>query len=281
MPRYDYTLVNVFAETRFGGNPLAVFTDARGLSDTDMQNIARQMNLSECAFVFPADTPEAAARLRIFTPAYELPFAGHPTLGAAYVLQQQQSLPENFALQTVAKTVAVHGANSVMAFRLSGYTSQAAQLTPAQLAALSGIDAAQLDSQAYWVNAGTTQLLLQAHSREALANARISLPDLQAAAAEAGTHAALYLWCEQGDTVYVRLFIDFNGTIVEDSGTGSACANLGAWLLSQGRTPLRRTLHQGDHMRRPNRLYLRIDEQQNIEVGGRVIEIGRGYLDLP
>ena len=82
---YPYRIVNVFAESRFGGNPLAVFTDAAGLSDADMQLIARQFNLSETVFIHPGDDA-ALASLRIFTPSFELPFAGHPTIGSAAVL---------------------------------------------------------------------------------------------------------------------------------------------------------------------------------------------------
>src|SRR5437016_5512791 len=82
----DFVQVDVFTDRVFGGNPLAVFLDGRGLSDDEMQAIAREMNLSETTFVLPATRPDCAARVRIFTPAAELPFAGHPTVGTAWVL---------------------------------------------------------------------------------------------------------------------------------------------------------------------------------------------------
>src|SRR5437879_4766493 len=82
----DFVEVDVFTDRVFGGNPLAVFLDGRGLSDDEMQAIAREMNLSETTFVLPATRPDCAARVRIFTPAAELPFAGHPTVGTAWVL---------------------------------------------------------------------------------------------------------------------------------------------------------------------------------------------------
>jgi predicted PhzF superfamily epimerase YddE/YHI9 len=83
-----YHLVNVFAETRFGGNPLAVFEDGSGLTDAEMQAIAAQMNLSETVFLFPPRLPGCDAHVRIFTPGYELPFAGHPTLGSAAMVRR-------------------------------------------------------------------------------------------------------------------------------------------------------------------------------------------------
>src|SRR3954468_24677167 len=86
MRRFSYVLCDVFTDVPLAGNQLAVFTDARDLTDGDMQALAREMNLSETVFVLPANAPDADARIRIFTPASELPFAGHPTLGAAFVL---------------------------------------------------------------------------------------------------------------------------------------------------------------------------------------------------
>jgi trans-2,3-dihydro-3-hydroxyanthranilate isomerase len=85
MARYQFRIVNVFAETTFGGNPLCVFEDARGMSDATMQSLARQFNLSETTFLLPSE--RADAQVRIFTPGYEMRFAGHPTLGSAHVLR--------------------------------------------------------------------------------------------------------------------------------------------------------------------------------------------------
>src|SRR3954453_3218581 len=94
MPRvYPFVQVDVFTDRLFGGNQLAVFLDPQGLSDDEMQAIAREMNLAETTFVFPPTTPDAAARVRIFTPGTELPFAGHPTVGTGWVLANQGKLP--------------------------------------------------------------------------------------------------------------------------------------------------------------------------------------------
>src|SRR5215813_3964080 len=89
MPTYAFVTVDVFTDRRFGGNPLAVFPDASGLSDSDMQSLAAEFNLSETTFVLPAQDPSNTARVRIFNRTSEMPFAGHPNVGTGYVLAQQ------------------------------------------------------------------------------------------------------------------------------------------------------------------------------------------------
>ncbi len=109
MPTYEFVTVDVFTEQRFGGNPLAVFPDARGLHDADMQAIAAEFNLSETTFVLPPDNPQHHARVRIFTPQAELPFAGHPNVGTGYVLaQRDDNPPEHYVFEEPAGLVRVH-----------------------------------------------------------------------------------------------------------------------------------------------------------------------------
>ena len=93
MASFEYVTVNVFTGSRFGGNPLAVLPDARGLTDEQMQAIARDFNLSETTFVLPPDNPQNHARVRIFTPAHEMPFAGHPNVGTGFVLARAMENP--------------------------------------------------------------------------------------------------------------------------------------------------------------------------------------------
>lgn len=279
MHEYEFVLVNVFAETHFGGNPLAVFPQAEGLDDETMQQIARQFNLSETAFAFPSES--AAADLRIFTPAHELPLAGHPILGSASVLQQQQGLPENFVLNTRAKPVYLSGSNNTMTLKISGYTCRPSSASRVELAEAAGICEAEIAEHAYWLDSGSPQLLLQVYTAAALENARIDYAKLNAVCRADSGRTMIYLWHEQGDTVQARMFYAQNGTILEDSGTGSACANLGAYYLFRGTFPRKRSVRQGDQTGRPNRLSLRVDEAENIYVGGCVVEVGRGMFKLP
>ncbi len=109
MPTIQYRLLNVFAETSFGGNPLAVIEGGSALTDVEMQQIARQFNLSETTFLLPSD--RAAARIRIFTPSYEMPFAGHPTLGSAQVVSDLFNTGSQFKLETQAGLIPVWADN--------------------------------------------------------------------------------------------------------------------------------------------------------------------------
>ena len=109
MPAYDFVTVDVFTDQRFGGNPLAVFPEARGLTDEQMQALAMEFNLSETTFVLPPDNPQHHAKVRIFTPRAELPFAGHPNVGTGYVLaQRDDNPPEHYVFEELAGLVRVH-----------------------------------------------------------------------------------------------------------------------------------------------------------------------------
>ncbi|WP_107860680.1 PhzF family phenazine biosynthesis protein [Neisseria weaveri] len=279
MRRYDFYLVNVFAESHFGGNPLAVFPNAEGLDDAAMQAVARQFNLSETVFAFPSDN--AAANLRIFTPAHELPLAGHPVLGCAFVLQKQRSLVERFTLNTQAKPVAVRGADGLMTMQIQGYTCTASCAGRAQLAAATGLAETDIAERAYWVNSGSPQLLLQVAAQQALANVQVNYAHLEAVCRADQGRTMIYLWCEHEGQVSARMFYAQNGAILEDSGTGSACANLGAYLISCGRFPFQTAVCQGEQTGRTNYLYLQTDGAENIFVGGRVVEVGQGTFLLP
>ncbi len=272
MSDYDFVLVNVFAETHFGGNPLAVFPEADGLDDTEMQAIAKQFNLSETVFVF-------GNRLRIFTPDYELPLAGHPVIGTAVVLQKLRGLPERFSLHTRAKPVDIRCADGRAVMRIEGYTCETAAATAGEFTQVLGLHTTDLAEHAYRVNSGSEQLLMQVTSLAALQRATVDAEGLHTLCRDC-PRDVLYLWYEEGNTVHSRLFFTSGQTVLEDSGTGSACANLGAYYAHCGRAPLTRTICQGDGMGRPNRLSLAVDEP-GIEVGGHVIEVGRGSFVVP
>ncbi|MDO4227322.1 PhzF family phenazine biosynthesis protein [Neisseria sp.] len=269
---YPFVLANVFAETHFGGNPLAVFPEAEGLGDTEMQAIAKQFNLSETVFAF-------GDKLRIFTPDYELPLAGHPVIGASVVLQKLRGLPDRFTLHTRAKPVDIRCADGRAVMRIAGYTCEAAAATAGEFAQILGLHTTDLAEHAYRVNSGSEQLLMQVMSLHALQGAAVDAEGLRMLCRDC-PRDVLYLWYEEGDTVHSRLFFTSGQTVLEDSGTGSACANLGAYYAHCGRAPLTRTIFQGDGMGRPNRLSLAVDNDY-IEVGGQVIEVGSGMFYLP
>ncbi|POZ62196.1 PhzF family phenazine biosynthesis protein [Chromobacterium alticapitis] len=276
MGAYRYQIVNVFAEQRFGGNPLAVFTDAAGLSDADMQLIARQFNLSETVFLFPGDA-ECAASLRIFTPSYELPFAGHPTIGAASALHGMGECGDAFALRTRSGLIPI--AHEAGLFRLRALPATARPgCSRDEAAAMLGLDAEDVLHAPQWVNAGSEQLLIGLASREAVLRAR---PDhalfCRQATLRPGRSIA-YIWHQEDGIATVRLFFEQLGAIIEDPGTGSACANLGGWCVLNGVGPLSWRVEQGAAIARPNALYLDIDAAGAVSVGGRVMAMGEGVF---
>lgn len=277
--QYAFKLVNVFAEEYFGGNPLAVFPDAEGLTEQEMQQIAKQFNLSETVFVLPSKS--VVADLRIFTPYYELPLAGHPTIGAACVLQKLRNLPEQFSLNTKAKTIAIQAKNQRAEMAIRGFDIKTSSASLQELVEITGLCTQKIASQAYWLNSGSPHLFLQLLNKNALAEVQINVKLLDKLCHREQQRSVMYLWYEENETVYSRLFYTDNGTVMEDSGTGSACANLGAYYLSLNQYPLQRQIFQGDYMGRPNRLYLKLDQQQTIYVGGQVIEVGEGQFSLP
>lgn len=284
MKNYPFYLVNVFAQTHFGGNPLAVFDcttdDTNGLTDTQMQAIAKQFNLSETVFIFQE---KGAYHLRIFTPNYELPFAGHPTLGSAYILYKYHKLSDNFTLNTTAKTVALHAKDSHMTLQLSGHSVRDYQMAKSEISRIFGVQSNDIVDTVYFVSTGNPMILLQLSSSSAAYQARPTLDALRLIYQHhpdyhRSPNASVYLWADDPSTeqVYSKMLFEQDGQLLQDSGTGSACANLGAYFIEQIGTPNHRTICQGDDMGRPNRLSLSVQTDGTILVGGNVFEVGRG-----
>ena len=255
--------------------------DARGLSDADMQNLARQMNLSETTFVLPATLPEADARVRIFTPGFEMPFAGHPTLGTASVVAAGRP---RVVLEMLA------GLEPVVANPEGGFTLRATRgpatrpvaATRDQIASMVGLPGDAIADEPLWVSTGVEQLVIPVTTVEHVRAARPVLALLERHGfSETRQEAMAYLWARSGDDVLVRFFFTSNGVVLEDPATGSACANLGGYLIARGSAlPVRLSLSQGEAVSRPSRLELTVDGDGAIFVTGGVVELARGTLDL-
>ncbi|PJG81917.1 isomerase [Caviibacterium pharyngocola] len=277
MRQYPFKLVNVFAESHFGGNPLAVFSNADDLNDEEMQLIARQFNLSETVFFQAAADKSAVQKLRIFTPGYELPFAGHPTIGSAFVLKKLLGLSDDYVLQTKSGLVEIRHQGDIITLALkNGVKTVSCTFSLTECAELLGLQTADI-LNAVWVDTGANQLLIRLTSESAVKNCQINT----ALFSQMLPNQLAYLWFVENNHAKVRLFFHANGTVAEDPGTGSAAANLGGWAITQGLTSIDWTINQGDEMGRPNRLSLKVDENKTIFVGGRVIEVGEGVFNLP
>lgn len=280
MRHYSYRLVNVFTDTVFGGNPLAVFVDGRGLRDEEMQMIARQMNLSETVFLFPSDI--ADAHLRIFTPSYEMPFAGHPTLGSAFVLSEQRTSGSVLRLETLAGVIPVCMDGMHFTLKANEPKQRPADLSRAEAAATFRLSVDAIASDPVWLDTGSEQLLIQLNSREAVLAARPDLERFYRNCCAQPDKQDAYLWHQANGVATVRLFFGDQGSIREDPGTGSACANLGGWCVLNGEPlPLSWRVEQGHCLQRLNRLSLAVSVQGEIRVGGDVTSVGQGELCLP
>jgi PhzF family phenazine biosynthesis protein len=279
---HAFRLINVFTvgDDRFSGNPLCVFEDARGLTDAQMQAIARQMNLSETTFVLPADHPEADARVRIFTPGFEMPFAGHPTLGTASVVGAGR---ERVTLEMKAGLVPVSRDGASWTLRTARPPeSRKVNTSPTEIASMLDLPDEAIAGEPLWVSTGVEQLVIPLASAEFVRTAR-PVPSLleRWGYSAARNEAMAYVWAADGDEWTVRFFFTSHGNLLEDPATGSACANLGGWWIVTGRElPISATLRQGDAIGRPSRLGLRIDEDRGIHVTGAVLELGRGTIEV-
>jgi len=277
--RYAFRILNVFtvAGDRLSGNPLCVFEDARGLSDAQMQALTRQFNLSESTFILPSD--QATAHVRIFTPAFEMPFAGHPTLGTAHVVRALRG-GDSVTLEMKAGIVPVTSQGDTWTLRAAKEpVTRPVAATRAELAQMVGLPDDAVCDEPLWVNTGSEQLVIPIRSGELVRAARPVLELItKHGYTDARQEAMAYLWAPDGT---VRFFFTQHGAVIEDPATGSACANLGGWFVARGHAlPIAMTLRQGDAVARPSQLGLRVDADRGIHVTGSVVELGSGTLEL-
>jgi PhzF family phenazine biosynthesis protein len=277
MNDYAYRIVNVFAESPLEGNPLCVFEDGRELDDATMQALALQFNLSETTFVLP--TERATARARIFTPTFEMPFAGHPTLGTAHVVRSLRNAGDAVTLDLRAGIIPVRADGDVWTLEANPPKHRAPTASRSEIAGMLGLDEGDLaDAPPLWVDTGSDQLIIPLASFDAVKRAAPDGRALQVHGSN-GTRAMAYVFAREGDRVLARFFFPKHGAVVEDPGTGSACANLGGWLLAtDAPLPQRLSIDQGDAVSRRCRLGLEVGADRRIRVSGRVIELGRGAL---
>jgi PhzF family phenazine biosynthesis protein len=284
MPTYTYRIVNVFADvsashSRLTGNPLCVFEDARGLDTAAMQALALQFNLSETVFVLPSD--KATARVRIFTTAFEMPFAGHPTLGSAHVVRALTGAGDSVTLEMGAGVIPVTARGDEWTLKANAPQTRVYTHSTAELAQTLGIAAADIADTPLWVNTGNEQLVVPLASVDAVRRCR---PDTARMVAESTVRDAtkVFVWADAGGgELLARFYFVRHGALGEDYGTGSAAANLGGWFVARNAPlPLKRVIHQGEPIARPAKVLLEVDAQGAIRVGGRVVALGTGSVSV-
>ena len=278
----DYRIVNVFTRggAALSGNPLCVFEDGEGVDDGTMQALARQFNLSETTFILPSS--KATAGVRIFTPSYEMPFAGHPTLGTAHVVRALRGGGDAVTLEMKAGIIPVSARDARWTLQANPPRARAFEMMRDELEEILGLAPGDVGEWPLWVSTGREQLVVPVTSVDAVRRAAPRSDAFARLKSEDGNSMA-YVFHDAGDaggTVECRFFFPSGAAILEDPATGSACANLGGWFtVVRPQADVKRVVSQGEAVARPSTLYLDVTRGA-IHVGGDVIELGRGRVSL-
>jgi trans-2,3-dihydro-3-hydroxyanthranilate isomerase len=279
MARFRYVIADVFTDTPLQGNPVAVFTDAREIPEEKLQQIAREMNLSETVFVYKPEG-DGHARIRIFTPTIEMPFAGHPTLGTAFILSGPLQL-EEIRLETGMGLVPVRLERDESGRIVFGRMAQPLPtIEPyadeSELFDILGVDGSELPVEIY--DNGVKHVYVTLSSEDAVAGLKPHL----------GRLPAPYCFnCFAGEAARwkTRMFAPASG-VAEDPATGSAAGPLALHLARHGRIAFGDEIEisQGKEVGRPSTLFARVDgsadDVQRVEVGGSAVTVARGELSI-
>lgn len=302
--RLQFYKADVFTDEPFGGNPVAVIPDAEDLTDREFQQIAREMNLSETVFVVPPTDPAAVAKLRIFTPTQEIPFAGHPVIGTFYVL----SLLEKFPLQEPVTRFLFEcniGLFPVELLVCKGQVEQVIMSQPAPqfLGTVDGIQDLYEVSQALGLNktnitdtrlpielvsTGLPVAIVPVRTLTAVKSIQVDLTGTKAVCDRLGVSGIMVftqMTVEDWANVHTRMFAAPIG-IIEDPATGSASGALGAYLVQNGLVDVGPTTEiyseQGYEIDRPSKILIQVfsddDMIQKIKVGGQSVLVAEGKL---
>ncbi|HEY0683212.1 MAG TPA: PhzF family phenazine biosynthesis protein [Steroidobacter sp.] len=281
MRALQFRIVNVFTFNggTLTGNPLCVFEDASSLDTDTMQALARQFNLSETTFIQPSSA--ANAHVRIFTPSYEMPFAGHPTLGTAFVCRELGLGGDKLKLQMKAGIIPVEADGNRWTLQANEPTWRELDASRDTLAAMLGVEPSDIGERPLWVKAGKEQLVIPLTSEAAVRRARPQ-PDAFANVHSEDGQSMAYIFAPPANgRTLARFFFPDGAAILEDPATGSATANFGGWWIATGQPlPCRLQISQGEYVARPSTLFLNVDAQRRIFVSGDVVEIARGTLNL-
>jgi PhzF family phenazine biosynthesis protein len=281
MRSLNFRIVNVFTFDggTLTGNPLCVFEDATSLDTSTMQALARQFNLSETTFIQPSSS--ANAHVRIFTPSYEMPFAGHPTLGSAFVCRALGLGGDQLRLQMKAGIIPVEADGDRWTLQANAPTWRTCETPRERLATMLGLDAGDIGERPLWVKAGKEQLVIPLTSEAAVRRAR-PRPEVFAEVTSEDGQSMAYIFAPPANgRTLARFFFPDGAAILEDPATGSATANFGGWWVATGQSlPCQLQISQGEYVARPSTLFLRVDAEHRIFVSGDVVEIARGTLNL-
>lgn len=277
---HRYFVYDVFTDTRFGGNQLAIFPEASHIPEDALQSIASEFNFSEVTFVYPPADANQTARVRIFTPTMEVPFAGHPTIGTAKALADMGHGPDmvlELGIGPLPCTAGPHGAR----FTSNAPLARLATPDPALVARALGLSPDRLDTRQHIPTLASVGLPFTLTALASSADLAACQPDIAAFREGAKAHPqgldfAQFAYVREGDTIHARMFAPLDN-IPEDPATGSACAALVAFLCDLEKQPLALTVHQGEDMGRPSLIELTADGT-SVSVAGQAVRVMEGHL---
>ncbi|MFL6499404.1 MAG: PhzF family phenazine biosynthesis protein [Candidatus Udaeobacter sp.] len=301
---YEFVQLDVFTQTPLSGNPLAIFADASGLSDAEMQALAREMNLSETTFIFPRDAATEARdgkKVRIFTVEQELPFAGHPTLGTAlylYASEPNPKEPAEIILDLKAGKIPVRftASSESAGQRVDGHVfgemrqrdpEFGTPLSREEIARVIGIADDEISRE--WpiqpVSTGLTFTIVPFRNRQTLSDLKFSYIQAAEFLKQSGANFFYFLCPERREgRLEARARMFFYGG--EDPATGSAAGCAASWIVQHGvaKNDEQVVIRQGDECRRPSEMHVRATREggrvSNVRVGGYAVEILRGTVVL-
>jgi len=289
---HPYTVVDVFTTAPLSGNSLAVFPEASGFDAAAMQKIARELNLTETAFVLPATRKDCAARLRIFTPAKELAFAGHPTVGGAFVLLQEGIVPKNSRAFVVEEQIGpvpirIDGGPRPMIWLRTPPIHEGRCYDSALCAAVLALETDDLlPIKPQFLSAGNPTVIVAAKDKAAVDRAWLDLAGLKTLKGEESEPFCVFLFTPTPEGAYSRMFAPEYG-IAEDPATGSSTGPLAAYMirhkLVSGQAGTRFVSEQGTKMGRRSFLHVEVQGKQaadGIYVGGHVTPITEAVMTL-
>lgn len=276
----NYLVYDVFSDTPFGGNQLAVFPDATDLPEADLQNIAREFNFSEVTFVYPPQDPAHTAKVRIFTPTKEVPFAGHPTIGTAVALSDLGKGPD-MVLELGVGPIQAHAANGTAHFTTTRALETLAKPDTDLVARALGLEPTDIETGTHapiMASLGLAFTITELIDRAALSRA---VPDTAAMRIGAQTYPASldfaqFVYVRDGGTLHARMFAPLDN-IPEDPATGSACAALGALLAQIAGRDVAYSIRQGDDMGRPSVIGL-ATSGSSVTISGAACKTMQGRL---
>ncbi|WP_369615354.1 PhzF family phenazine biosynthesis protein [Flavobacterium sp. CFS9] len=283
-----FYIVDVFADKKYTGNQLAVFTEAGNLSTEEMQQMAREINFAESTFITKLDREKNKAEIRIFTPAHEMQFAGHPIIGTSWVLINKifDHSPENITLEVPIGPIAIHKTEDLIWLK-------AAQpkfwdvFAKEDFPSFSNLTIDDFDNQylIQEVTTGSAFVMVPLNSKRALENLVLDKDKTDGWLKKhcKTDHRALYFYYLEDSKLFSRMLCVEHNQLVEDAATGSASTCLQAYLLKYHAPEIELINHQGDYINRPSQIYFKgklAENQFDIKIGGKAQFVAKGEWEV-